>query len=124
MCGDSGGGSGSGGGDGGGDGGGGSDGVGGGATVVAALREGGGDSGRDHGEVGVHGEGAWKAEAGQTCHGGGARTNTKAFKAWVDESAVFDMMKQHVRFVPTRHARVLRPCCADPELPICARYLE
>jgi hypothetical protein len=70
MCGDSGGGSGSGGGDGGGDGGGGSDGVGGGATVVAALREGGGDSGRDHGEVGVHGEGAWKAEAGQTCHGG------------------------------------------------------
>ena len=58
-----------------------------GATVVAALREGGGDSGRDHGEVGVHGEGAWKAEAGQTCHGGGARRNTKAFKAWVDESA-------------------------------------
>ena len=47
MCGDSGGGSGSGGGDGGGDGGGGSDGVGGGATVVATLREGGGDSGRD-----------------------------------------------------------------------------
>ena len=44
-------------------------------------------SGRDHGEVGVHGEGAWKAEAGQTCHGGGARRNTKAFKAWVDESA-------------------------------------
>ena len=87
MCGDSGGGSGSGGGDGGGDGAGGSDGVGGGATVVATLREGGGDSGRDHGEVGVHGEGAWKAEAGQTCHGGGARTNTKAFKAWVDESA-------------------------------------
>ena len=43
MCGDSGGGSGSGGGDGGGDGGGGSDGVGGGATVVATLREGGGD---------------------------------------------------------------------------------
>ena len=76
MCGDSGG------GDGGGDGGGGSDGVGGGATVVAALREGGGDSGRDHGEVGgVHGKGAWKAEAGQTCHVGGARTNTKAFKS-------------------------------------------
>ena len=83
MCGDSGGGSGSGGGDGGGDGGGGSDGVGGGATVVAALRRRRGRHWycRDHGEVGVHGEGAWKAEAGQTCHGGGARTNTKAFKS-------------------------------------------
>ena len=53
-----------------------------------------------------------------------AEENNRLQTQWVDESAVFDMMKQHVRFVPTRHARVLRPCCADPELPICARYLE
>ena len=87
MCGDSGGGSGSGGGDGGGDGGGGSDGVGGGATVVATLREGGGDSGRDHGEVGVHGEGAWKAEAVKPVTGEGHGRIPRHLKAWVDESA-------------------------------------